>query len=95
VFLVQAACAHGVRFEIFTVWMVDRQNCKALSVLRTVNEQKGKMLIFCIVLIFARIFMTFDRFCCIDDKKSHLTHVLRAREVQNFDFQVSQGNAAT
>ena len=30
-------------------------NCKALSLLRTVNEQKEKMLIFCMVLILSLI----------------------------------------
>jgi len=66
-------------------------NCKALSLLRTVNEQKEKMLIFCMVLIFALILCHLTDICWIDDKKekmekSHLKHVLRAWKVQNFWF---------
>jgi len=45
VFLVQVASAHGVRFLLCWHLMVDRPtlvNCKALSWLRTVNEQNVK-----------------------------------------------------
>ena len=54
------------------------------------------MLIFCIMLTFAHIFMTFDRYllgdiCGIDDKKSHL----RAKKCKISYFYASQGNAAT
>ena len=44
--------------------MVDKPallNCKALSVLKTVNT-KNEMLMFCIALTFALISMTFDRY---------------------------------
>ena len=53
----------------------------------TVNE-KSKMLIFCMVLIFALILMAFriSFICWIDDKKSHLKRVLRAWELQISDF---------
>jgi len=53
-------------------------NCKALSLLRTVKEQKSKMLIFCMVLIFALILTTFgiSFICGIDDEKAHLKRVL-------------------
>jgi len=71
--------------------MTDRPavlNCKALSLLRTVNVQKSKMLIFSMVLIFALILTTVDIsfICWIDDKKSHLKRVLRAWELQISDF---------
>jgi len=48
-------------------------------------------------LMFAFILTTFgiSLICWIDDKKSHLKHVLRAREMQISDFEVFQGNAAT
>ena len=65
VFLVHVASVHCVRFLLCWCLIVDRPtllNCKALNLLRTVNEQKSKMLIFCRVLIFALIFMTFDRY---------------------------------
>ena len=45
VFLIQVASAHGVRFLLCTCLMVDRPtllNCKALSLLTTVNEQTVK-----------------------------------------------------
>ena len=45
VILVQVASAHGVRFLLCSCLMVDRPtllNCKALSLLRTVNEQTAK-----------------------------------------------------
>ena len=46
------------------------------------------MLIFCMVLIFALILMTFgiSFICWIDDKKSHFKRVLRARELQISDL---------
>jgi len=99
VFLVQVASVHRISFLLCWCLMVDRPtvlNCKALSLLRTVNE-KSKMLIFCMVLIFALILMAFriSFICWIDDKKSHLKRVLRAWELQIFDFSVFQGNAAT
>jgi len=34
------------------------------------------------VLISARVFMTVNEYLLIDDKKSHLKHVLHARNVQ-------------
>jgi len=63
-----SASAHAVRLLLCWCLMVDRPtfvNYKASSLLRIVNEQKSKMLIFCIALIFARIFMTFDK-CLLD-----------------------------
>ena len=46
------------------------------------------MLIFCMVLMFALNLMTFgiSFICWIDDKKSQLKRVLRARELQISDF---------
>jgi len=44
-FTVQVASPHGVRFLLCCFLMVDRPtllNCKALSLLMTVNEQKVK-----------------------------------------------------
>jgi len=44
------------------------------------------------VLIFAFIFMTFGILfvCWTDDKRSHLKHVLHARDVQISDFKFSK-----
>jgi len=56
---------------------------------------KRKMLIFCTLLIFALILWHLTDICWIDDKKSHLKHVLWAWKVQNFWVCVYQGNAAT
>jgi len=56
------------------------------------------MLIFCILLIFALIFTTFDREAYLLDtsKKSHLKHVLYVHEKFKIsDFYVFQSNAAT
>jgi len=85
VFLVQVASIHCVSFSftLYSCLMVDGPtvlNCKALSLLRTVNKQKVKMLIFCMVLVFALILTTFgiSFMCWIDDKKSHLKRVLGA-----------------
>jgi len=49
------------------------------------------------VVIFALILTTFgiSFICWVDDKKSYLKRVLRARELQISDFYVFQGNAAT
>jgi len=46
------------------------------------------MLIFCMVLIFTLILTTFgiSFICWIAGKKSHLKRVLRALELQIFDF---------
>ena len=101
--LVQMPSIHHVKFFCCLLcWclMVNRPtilNCKALSLLRTVNKQKVKMLIFCMVLVFALILTTFgiSFMCWIDDKKSHLKRVLGAWELQISDFSVFQGNAAT
>jgi len=93
VFLVQLASTHRVSFLLCWCLMVDRPtmlNCKALSLLRTVKEQKSKMLIFCMVLIFALILTTFciSFICGIDDEKAHLKRVLlvHAWELQISDF---------
>ena len=56
VFFVQVASAQCMVSDFYSVGclMVDRPtllNCKALSLLRTVNETKSKMLVFCILLI--------------------------------------------
>jgi len=62
VFLFQVASIHRVSFLLCRCVTVDRPsvlNCKALSLLSTVNEQKSKMLIFYMVLIFALILTTF------------------------------------
>ena len=60
------------------------------------EQTKSKMLVFCIVLIFTRTFMTFGIFVCwIDDKRSQLKHDLHAWQCKISDFQVFQGNAAT
>ena len=59
VLLDQVASIHRVRFLLRWCLMVNRPtllNCKALSLLRTVNEQKAKC------CYFALIFMTFDRY---------------------------------
>jgi len=71
-------------------WSIGRPtviNCKALSLLRTVNKQKSKMLIFCMVLIFALILTTFgiSFICGIDDEKAHLKPFTRMR-IANFWF---------
>jgi len=52
------------------------------------EQTKRKMLMFCMVLIFALILTTFgiSFVCWIDDKKSHLKYVLRAWELQISDF---------
>jgi len=51
---------------------------------------KSKMLIFCLVLIFALILTTFgiSFICWIDDKKSHLKLVLCAWKVQISEFLI-------
>ena len=56
VFLVQLASAHGVRCLLCWCLMVDRPillNCKALSLLRTVNEQK----------VFSQSWGRYDTYC--------------------------------
>jgi len=100
VFLVQVGSIHRVSFLLCWCLMVNRPtmlNCKALSLLRTVNKPKSKLLIFCMVLILALILTTFGSFfiCWIDVKKSHLKRVLHAWKLQISDFKVFQGNAAT
>jgi len=64
VFLVQVVYAHAVRILLCDAWFDSPAllNHKALSLLRTVKRTKSKMLIFCRVLIFVRIFMTFARY---------------------------------
>ena len=66
--------------------MVDRPTVQSL--VKDSEQTKRKMLIFCMVLIFAFILTTFgiSFVCCIDAKKSHLKRVLRAWELQISDF---------
>jgi len=86
VFLVQVASIQRVSFLLCWRLTVNRPtvlNCKASSLLRTVNEQKSKMLIFCMVLIFAFILtIGISLICGIGDEKAHLKRVLHAWEVQ-------------
>ena len=53
-------------------------NCKAFSLLRTVNEQKNADILH--IVNPCTYFMTHDKYLLdtVDDKKSHLKHVLRA-----------------
>jgi len=68
--------------------MVDRHTVQSFKVVKDSEQTKRKMLIFCMVLIFALILTTFgiSFICWINDKKSHLKHVLRAWELQISDF---------
>ena len=61
--------------------MVDRPTVQSFKLVKDSEQTKRKMLIFCMVLIFALILTTFgiSFICWIDDKKkSHLKRVLRA-----------------
>jgi len=78
VFLVQVASIHRVSFLLCWCLMVDGPtvlNCKALSLLKTVNEQEVKcwMLIFCMVLTFALIFNDIWHFFYLLDRWQKVT----------------------
>jgi len=71
--------------------MVDRptmHNCKALSLLRAVNEQKVKRWYTVLIFALTGILTAFDIcfICWIDDKMSHVKRVSRAWELQISDF---------
>ena len=68
--------------------MVDRPTVQSFKLVKDSEQTKHKMLIFCMVLIFACILTTFgiSFICWIDDKKSRLKRVLRAWELQISDF---------
>jgi len=83
---------HHVRFLLCWRVMVDRLtllNSKGLSLLRTVNE-KSKMLIFCTVLIFALIFMTFDRYLLYRWYKLTFETFYVHEKCKIFDFKYSK-----
>jgi len=65
--------------------MVDMPTVQSFKLVKYSEQTKSKMLIFCMVLIFALILTTFgvSFICWIDDKKSR---VLRAWELQVSDF---------
>jgi len=77
--------------------MVDRPIVQSFKLAKDSEGTKRKLLIFCMVLIFALVLTTFgiSFIGWTDDIKSHLKRVLRAWELQISDFQVLQGNAAT
>ena len=56
--------------------MVDRPTVQSFKLVKDSERTKRKLLIFCMVLIFALILTTFgiSFICWIDDKKSHLKH---------------------
>ena len=60
--------------------MVDRPTVQSFKLVKDSEGTKRKLLIFCMVLIFALILTTFgfSFICWIDDIKSHLKRVLRA-----------------
>jgi len=68
--------------------MVDRPTVQSFELVKNSEGTKRKLLIFCMVLIFALILTTFgiSYVCWIDDIKSHLKRVLRAWELQISDF---------
>jgi len=68
--------------------MVDRPTVQSFKLVKDSEQTKRKMLIFCMVLIFALILTTFGIafICWMDDKKSHLKRVLCAWELQISDF---------
>jgi len=62
----------SIAVSMMSCWTSDHTTIKRSSIsLRTVNEEKSKMLIFCIVLIFALIFMTFGRYVLGQMIKNH------------------------
>jgi len=68
--------------------MVDRPTVQSFKLVKDSEGTKRKLLIFCMVLIFALILMTFSIsfICWIDDIKSHLKRDLCAWELQISDF---------
>jgi len=60
--------------------MVDRPTVQSFKLVKDSEGTKRKLLIFCMVLIFALILMTFSIsfICWIDDIKSHLKRDLCA-----------------
>ena len=86
VFLVQVPSVHGVRFLLCWWLMVDDRPtllyCKALSLVRIVNEYRVKCWFLHSVILCTYYHDIWE----IDDKTSHLKHVLRARKLQNFWF---------
>jgi len=63
--------------------MVDRPTVQSFKLVKDSEGPKRKLLIFCMVLIFALILTTFSisLICWIDDIKFHLKRILRAWEL--------------
>jgi len=88
VFLVQVASIHRVSFLLCWCLMVDRPAVQSFKLVKDSEGTKRKLLIFCIVLIFALILTTFgiSFICWIDDIKSHFETCFTCMRIANFWF---------
>jgi len=99
VFLVPVASVHRVRFLLCWCVMVDRPtllNCKALSLLRTVNEQKVKCWYFACVNLCTYFSDIWHFFYLVNTWwKVTFETCFTCTRIANFWFLSFQSNAAT
>ena len=85
VFLVQVASVHPVSFLLCWCLMVDRPTVQSFKLVKDSERTKRKLLIFCMVLIFALILTTFCvSFICWIDEKSHIWNVFYVHDNSKF-----------